>query len=130
MRHKTVLMATTIAIIPSCPYGCYVPVIKSIKIIVSCPSKGTEDNEVSCSSTVLPEPQPRLALGLQRGAAFTCLEKDESAVRCARKTKFYSNSKLAIVQPEGSLGTWNWFPPDQAQAAAAFLPPRLWLTFL
>lgn len=56
MRHKTVLMATTIAIIPPCPYGCYVPVIKSIKIIVSCPSKGTEDNESAAAAAVLPSP--------------------------------------------------------------------------
>lgn len=113
MRHKTVLMPTTIAIIPSCPYGCCVPVIKSIKIIVTCPSKGTEDNETA--EQFQPSPSLSLHLKLDSNLELRLPASQRMRELCARKTKFYSNSILPLSSLKVVLG-----PGIGFQAAAAF----------
>lgn len=128
MRHKTVLMPTTIAVIPSCPYGCYVPVIKSIKIIVTCPSKGTEDNETAeAAEQFHPPPSLWLHLKLDSDLELPLPASKRMRELCARKTKFYSNSILPLSSLKVVLGPGIGFliprlaqAKAQAQAAAAF----------
>lgn len=121
-------MPTTIAIIPSCPYGCCVPVIKSIKIIVTCPSKGTEDNDAAEQfqlSALYPPPSVSLHLKLDSDLELRLPASKRMRELCARKTKFYSNSILPLSSLKVVLGPGIAFlmlrqAQAQAQAAAAF----------